>query len=326
MKGEMPMFRTVLVPLDGSELAERALPYAVSLAKPGRAKVVLVRVALPPAPVILDGATLEHDQAEAIDEAEQYVAGVAEKLRTVVPVETSVRYGRAAAGIIESINQDTPDAVVMATHGRTGLAHLLVGSVAEAVIADSSVPVFTIYAQPGELPAPPFDPTEARVVVPLDGSDFAEAALPTVVDLIGTGGELVLVTVVEPPQQLLPDEFGNVLAYLDQQEESLTREARGYLAGVQAKILEKYPRARISTEVRVGTAASGVIVAAADRVADLVVMASHGRTGVRRAVFGSVTGTVLREGSTPVLVVHPRATSQPTAARQPIDERMAIHF
>src|SRR5207248_11590195 len=129
----------------------------------------------------------------------------------------------------------------------TGLAHLLVGSVAEAVIAHSSVPVFTIYAQPGEMPAPPFDTTKATVAVPLDGSDFAETALPTAMELIGTGGELVLVTVVEPPQQLLRDDFGNVVAYLDQQEESVTREARNYLAGVQAKVLKKYPRTRIST-------------------------------------------------------------------------------
>src|SRR5215216_1811469 len=126
----MPMFRTLLVPLDGSELAERALHYAVSLAKPGGAKVVLVRVALAPPPATLDGATLEHDQAGAIEQAEQYVANVAEKLRTVVPVEMSVRYGRAARGIAEAIEQYAPDAVVMATHGRTGLAHLLMGSVA----------------------------------------------------------------------------------------------------------------------------------------------------------------------------------------------------
>ncbi len=316
------MFSTLLVPLDGSELAERALPYAVSLAKPRDARVVLVRVALAPAPATLDGATLEQDQAAAIGEAENYIAGIAEKLRGTVNIQTVVPYGRAAAGIIDTINQFGPDAVIMATHGRTGLAHLLLGSVAEAVIAGSSVPVFTIYANPGEMPAPAFDSTQSRIVVPLDGSDFAETALATAMELIGTGGELVLVRIVQPPTQLLRDEFGNVMAYLDQQEETLTRETRGYLATVQAKLHEKYPHVRISTEVRVGNPATGVIIVAADRVADLVVMASHGRTGVSRAMFGSVTGTVLRQGSTPVLVVHPRST----AAQQPVAGRVAVQI
>jgi len=310
------MFRTLLVPLDGSELAERALPYATALASAAGGKLALIRVALAPPPATLDGATWVQEQSEAVAEAEQYLADVATRLRTRVAVETSVPYGRASSCIVDSITEIGAEAVVMATHGRTGLKHLLVGSVAEAVIADSAVPVFVIYARPGEMPQAPFDPAHARVIVPLDGSDFARAALPTAVELVGSSGELVLVSVVEPPDHVEHDEVGRVVAYLDQQEEAHTREARDYLHWVARQMVEKYPGLQVSVEVRVGAPADGVIAVAADRVADLVVMASHGRTGIRRAVFGSVTGAVLRDGFTPVLVVHPRISA--SAASSPV--------
>ncbi len=129
------MFRTLVVPLDGSELAERALPYATALAATAGGKIVLVRVALAPVPATLDGATWVQEQSAAIAEAEQYLALVASKVGARVPVEMSVPYGRAAECILDSIVEYAADAVVMATHGRTGLQHLLVGSVAEAVIA-----------------------------------------------------------------------------------------------------------------------------------------------------------------------------------------------
>lgn len=320
------MFRTLLVPLDGSELAERALPYATTLAVAARGKLVLVRVALAPPPATLDGATWVQEQSAAVAEAEQYLAEVAARLRGHVPVQTHVPYGRATPRIQDSITELSADAVVMATHGRTGLRHLLVGSVAEEVISDSPVPVFVVHARPGEMPQPPFDPAQARVLVPLDGSPFAEAALTTAVELVESRGEMVLVHVVEPPGEVLRDEYGRVRVYLDQQEEALTRDARDYLHRIATRLVEQHPALHVSVEVRIGAPARGLIVAAVDRVVDMVVMASHGRTGIPRAIFGSVTGAVLRDGSTPVLVVHPRPPATPHAVPEPIDERMATHF
>ena len=320
------MFRTLLVPLDGSELAERALPYATALATAARGKVVLVRVALAPPPATLDGANWVQEQSQAIAEAEQYVAEVAAKLRTRVPVETTVPYGRAAPSIQDSIKETAADAVVMATHGRTGLRHLLIGSVAEEVIADSPVPVFVTYSRPGEMPQQQFNPARARVVVPLDGSEFAKAALSTALELVGSEGELVLVSVVEPPDEVIRDEIGRIRVYLDQQEEALTRDARDYLHFTATQLVEKNPGMHVSVEVRMGEAAAGVIAAAVDRGADLVVMASHGRTGIPRAVFGSVTGAVLRDGFAPVLVVHPRIPATAAVMPSPVDERMALHL
>jgi len=277
----------------------------------GAGQVILVRVALAPPPARIVGVDWEQQQIDAIKEAETYLADVAAKLGTRVAVKTNAPYGHAVREILDTVEAVGADAVVMATHGRTGLAHLVYGSVAEAVLAESPVPVFLVHAMPGEAPAPPFNPSSARALVPLDGLAFAEAALHTAANLVGPAGELVLACVVEPPDHVARDQNGRVLAYLDQQEEAVTREARDYLAQVATGLAQSYPWLRVSTTVRIGEAASGIVTAAVDRDADVVVMASHGRTGVLRAVIGSVAGAVLRKGSTPVLLVGPHESHQP---------------
>jgi nucleotide-binding universal stress UspA family protein len=312
------MFRTLLVPLDGSDLAERALPYAVRLAKADKGQLVLMRAALAPVPDRLDGANWEEDQLDAIGEAQQYLAAVATKVATQVPVATSVTYGRAAPEILNQVSVNAADAVVMATHGRTGLSHLLIGSVAETLLAQSAVPLFLVHARPGSEPTPPFDPVAARLVVPLDGSAFAEAALQPAIRFLGPAGELVLVCITRPPDHVVMDASRHhVVAYIDQQEEASSREAHDYLDRVAMKLRAEYPGMHVSTHSRIADdAATGIVDAAGERAADLVVMATHGRTGVRRAVVGSVAGEVLRTGLTPLLLVGPSVR----VASAPVDE------
>jgi nucleotide-binding universal stress UspA family protein len=303
------MLRTLIVPLDGSELAERALPYAVRLAASRRGRVVLVRAALGPPP---SGTDWERQQLAVVDEAQAYLTSVAERIGSRVAVATACPYGTPAREILSTVTEFDADAVVMATHGRTGLAHLLNGSVAEAVLAESHVPVFLVHARPGEAEAAPFDPVAARIIVPLDGSTFAEAALPVAMDALGSAGELVLMTCMAPPERVERDDNGRVLAYLDQQEEASKREAYDYLQGIIRRLREPDPDVHIAVDIRIGDPAEGIVLAAADRVADLVVMATHGRTGLQRAVSGSIAGAVLRKGSTPVMLVHP-FTAAPVA-------------
>src|SRR6185369_14462894 len=149
-------------------------------------RLVLVRAALGPPPSGLDW---ERQQAIAVAEAEEYLEGVARKVATRVPVATSVPYGHAAHEILESVKQFDADGIVMATHGRTGPSHLVYGSVAEAVLAHGTVPVFLVHGRPGEAAAAPFDPPSARILVPLDGSSFSEAAVPVAVEMLGIAGE-----------------------------------------------------------------------------------------------------------------------------------------
>jgi nucleotide-binding universal stress UspA family protein len=299
------MFRTLVVPLDGSELSERALPYAVNLAAATHAEVILVRVALGAAPVTLDGADWERPQIEAVAEAEAYLSRIAQTLGAQVTVKTNVAYGRAEPELLEIIRQSAADAVVMATHGRTGLSHLLYGSVAEALLAESPVPVLLVQATTGQPPLVPFDPNTGRVVVPLDGSTFAETAIEAATHLVGPGGALVLVCVVEPPEDVERQETGRAIAYLDQQEEAATREAREYLSALSSQLKLRHPWIEVSQDVRLGNAVDGIRMAAADANAHIIVMATHGRTGITRARLGSVAGSVLRTGPLPVLLVGP---------------------
>ena len=108
-----------------------------------------------------------------------------------------------------------------------------------------------------------------------------------------------------PPDHVELDENGRPRAFLDQQEEALKRDAFDYLRRIVAQLTQTNPDLNVTMDIRVGEPAPGIVMAATDRGADLVVMSTHGRTGFRRAVMGSVAGEVLRTGRAPVLLVGP---------------------
>jgi nucleotide-binding universal stress UspA family protein len=307
-QGEAAMFRTLMVPLDGSDQAEQALPFAVRLARASGARVALVRSVLGPPP---SGFDWERQQLDAVREAEAYIADAAAKVATRVEVITSTPYGEAVHALLESVQQVQADAIVMTTHGRTGFSHLLHGSVAEAVLAQSPVPVYLVHTRDRDEVTGPADPNSARILVPLDGSPFSEAALPVALHMLGPAGEIVLVTVVAPPDHVERDEAGRVRAYLDQQEESFKRDAFDYLREVLAQLTKNDPDLHVTIDIRVGDPAAGIVMAEVDRGADLVVMSTHGRTGFGRAMMGSVAGEVVRTGSVPVMLVGPVSARTP---------------
>jgi nucleotide-binding universal stress UspA family protein len=229
---------------------------------------------------------------------------VADQISAGVPVKTVATYGEAATEILHTVKKYDSDGIVMATHGRTGLGHLLHGSVPEAVLAHSSVPVFVEHARPFESVAPPFDPARAAGSA---ASARAEPSSGTMMraapDMLGSAGELVLVCVVAPPDHVERDESGRVLAYLDQQEDGSKRDAHAYLRGIAHQLQDSQPDLHVACDVRIGEPAAGIVMATTDGGGDVVVMATHGRTGVRRSAMGSVAGAVVRTGSVPVLLV-----------------------
>jgi nucleotide-binding universal stress UspA family protein len=139
----------VVVPLDGSPVAETVLPFIIEIAGPLDMDVVLLRVVQPIAPVVLEGATAtSFDDAETrrID-AEEYLAALAAEVRAKgVRVETRVRRGEPAGEIVAGAREVRADLIAMSTHGRSGLGRLVFGSVAEAVLRRAGVPVFLLRA------------------------------------------------------------------------------------------------------------------------------------------------------------------------------------
>lgn len=135
----------ILVPLDGSALAEAALDRAIALADRDRTKVILLRAA---ESTTFPGADPVEGQVAVVREAEEYLERVAGRLRQagLRQVETSVWYGPPAAAIIEAAEFQKPDLIVMNSHGRSGIGRLILGSVAESVLRGTATPILLLRA------------------------------------------------------------------------------------------------------------------------------------------------------------------------------------
>ena len=139
------MYKRVTVPLDGSMVAEGIIPFMLEIAGPLDMEIVLLRVLVPVPPTVIEGS--RHIEVEDVErrraEAEAYLAPIAAELRTKgVRIRTMVRRGEPAAEIIAGAREAGSDLIAMTTHGRSGLGRLLFGSVAEAVLRHSDIPVF----------------------------------------------------------------------------------------------------------------------------------------------------------------------------------------
>jgi nucleotide-binding universal stress UspA family protein len=155
--------KIIMVPLDGSELAERALAPAAELARDASATLVLVRATEAP---VMYGADPTEAQVTVVREAEVYLDKQARRLRRegVARVETSVWYGPAAPSLVEAARRRKVDLIVMSSHGRSGLGRLVLGSVAESVLRATTTSILLVRAPsaPVETPARTAEPREAK--------------------------------------------------------------------------------------------------------------------------------------------------------------------
>jgi len=305
------MFKNILVPLDGSFVGETALPYARAVAQRTGASLTLVRAARLHA-VIGDGGS---EYQRVIGDAEAYLTAQADALAASgFMVQTGVPFGGSpATWITEEVVIRHADLIVMATHDRTGPNRWLHGSVAEAVVSHSGVPVLLIRATDGVPPIEHFDVPRPELIVPLDGSSRAESALPLARGLAyALGGHLVLVGVIPIPGQLVAEQGGAIGTYIGSDHARLEHEAKEYLDGLVSRL----EAGGLSAEalLRQGKPAAQISEAARQRGAAVVVMATHGRTGLVRALLGSVAGEVLHLGTSPVMLIRPpelRPTEEP---------------
>ncbi len=289
------MYQRILVPLDGSALAEEALPYAeLLLAKLG-CEVVLMCVR-----ESADSAGQNVGQVYLEEMVESTREGSRRFQQEPRPVEVKsvVRTGNPAEEIVEYARRESADLIVMATRGRSGVKKWALGSVAEKVARTADRP--TILIRAGGAPATmQRDDIMARMLVPLDGSRAGEAALPSVEQLArGLGARVVLLQVVATGHLGLG--YGYV-AYTPQQIAADTALGKEYLE----KIASRLQVSGIQTELvlRQGNAAETIIDFADETRADIVAMSTHGRSGIGRFVFGSVAEKVLHGGNGPLLLV-----------------------
>ena len=311
---------TIIVPLDGSALAQQALPYARSLAALTGAQIHMMqvipeqRVASVYTPVLAEAyivgddpaAALERDRMQLMDalksQAATYLAGQAQAMRAKnVNVDIEVYVGDPAETIVEIAETKPAAWIVMATHGYSGLRRWTLGSVTDKVVHAASVPVFVARSGPV---APPSRVQFRHILVPLDGSELSLQALPLAVELAKTSdASLTLVRAISPTADVWT---GTALAGLppipyDDVYQALHAQARSEIEAIADKLTAQ--GFRVHTVVESAVAADAIIAEAHRCKADLVVMATHGRGGLRRWALGSVADKVLHATVTPLLLV-----------------------
>ncbi|MFB6092556.1 MAG: universal stress protein [Haloquadratum sp.] len=270
----------ILVPTDGSEGAAPALDHAITLADETGAAIHLVAV--------VDAYTLSTvtERTEREAELDEAVANAAERVRDAgIAATTSVEVGFPHEEILNAVEERDADLIAMGTHGRTGLDRYLLGSVAEKVVRLSPVPVLTVRVDAaGERPY-------RDVVVPTDGSDAAMPAERWGIDVAAQFEATAHALSVVPEGRLRSGETAE--AYADAARAAVERvESRARDAGVA-----------VDATVEHGVPHREILDYVGAEGADLVVVGTHGRTGVERFVLGSVAEKVVRLSPTPVLVV-----------------------
>ncbi|HVC80594.1 MAG TPA: universal stress protein [Chloroflexota bacterium] len=297
--------RTILVPLDGSELAEKILVPARALATATQARLVLVRGV----PFAFSSREQEVAAHAALSEALDYVEAVSRRLQSEgVTAEGAVLPGSPEQAILFAAQMHHVDLIAMSTHGRSGLRHALVGSVAEAVLRHGECPV--LLSRSGAEPAPE-GPVTHRILIPLDGSVLSESALAYLAsEQLAVGARVLLLRVVEPPSlAVTPLGYAAVtadfFAEADRQTAEERQEAEAYLSAMG----ERYLRGmEWEKHVTTGYASDAILRAVGELHAGLIVMATAGRHGFERLLYGSVAGRVLRHAPVPILLVHEVST------------------
>jgi len=295
------MYEKILVPLDGSELAEVALPYAEELAGRLGSEGTLLYVS--------ESAEGQYhripqfymqEMAKATKRnAERYLEKPEGK---AIKVEPAVLFGHPADEIVAYADKEDIGLIVMATHGRSGIKRLALGSVAEKIVRTARQPVALIRAK-GARPDVREKGMLNKALVPLDGSKESEAAIPYIEELVSRlKGEVVLLQVVAQAYRVITGGEERVqIPYTEEEMEPLRASAGDYLKKVAGELEGKGITTR--SKIRVGTAAEEIIKLADELHVDMVAMSTHGRSGVSRWAFGSVADKVLHAGNTPLLLV-----------------------
>lgn len=296
------MFQHILIGLDGSPLAENVLPYASTLAKRvGADLTVLYAVHLTE--------EMRHDDAyrmlqpaiqQTVPHAEDYLRQVVHRLaENGFKVQSRVRIGDAASEIVRCAQQESMDLIALATHGRSGVQRWFYGSVAEKVLHTTPTPLLLIRPTEDHA-AVPADLTQ--IVVPLDGSRLAEKALAVAEGLTERAQvPLVLLRVVELLSLDFGDPFATSYAAYPELLNRLQEAADSYINERATALRAK--GYTVLTETPVGLPADKIVHYAHAHPGSVVVMATHGRTGVANVMLGSVARRVVQHGNTPTLIV-----------------------
>jgi nucleotide-binding universal stress UspA family protein len=303
------MYKKILIPLDGSTIAENVLPLARSWSAQLKIPVELIGV-VDTAELARTLATIERFYMDNLVEEEtrrcsEYLAKTAKNFGRE-GCKSRLDKGSPADVIIDAAAADKDTLIMMATHGRSGINRWLLGSVAEKVLRGTSNPLVLVRATEGAKTEGVAD--LKSIVVPLDGSELAEAVLPSVQELAKRLGlEVILFRAFAIPYGAYTAGEGFYdPVHLDAFLGRLREETFTYLERKTAELKQKGV-AKVSFVAKEGLTADEIINFARETPDNLIAMCTHGRSGVKRWVLGSVTETVVRHAGDPVLIVRAAA-------------------
>ncbi len=298
------MIRTVLVPLDGSELAESVLPYAGQIARVTGSEIVLLTA------VYLYNAwgesPMRQDLGKETAAAQTYLESKRDQLKSSgLTVKTVIAYQPAADSILTAAADEDADLIAMSTHGRSGISRWILGSVADKVLHATQRPLLLVRAREAdERTLAPID----RIVVPLDGSELSLSVLPYVEEMAeALGASLILVHAVKPLDiyaggAMTPTPVGAIL-------DDLLAQGQSFLARV-AQDIQARGKVKVRSVVNIGVPVNEIIRIAQEVNAGLIGMATHGRSGAGRWIMGSMANAVVRRTNLPCLVIRPEEVQQ----------------
>ena len=313
------MFARILVPLDGSVSAEEALPVASRIVRVSRGSIHLLTVVGSP----LDVAE-EYDVDPLLSEQriETEITVATEYLRTIatlsvldrIQITTEVAHGLPAQYILAAASLGGIDLTLLSSHGRTGFKHWVLGSVAHTLAHESTVPTLVLHEHEAASLLAHTDATRPlRVLVPLDGSPLAEAALEPAAHLVASladRGELHLTQVVKPRRAPAEESFESSLntklraravTYLTQVAERWQAMAKELGITISwSVVLETDVTSALLSMAEPGEQGQGT---AGSLGCDLIAISTHGRHGLDRWVMGSVTNRLLNTTKLPILIV-----------------------
>ena len=294
------MYKRVLVPLDGSKLAEEILPLAERVSSGFNIPLHLLTVIQPDSVAATRAAGSDASQ-QAARKAQDYLRVVSERLsRSVGParVQMSVQIARVADAIVQEAESVSETLIALSSHGRSGLTRMVLGSVADKVLHGTKTPVF-LYSPRENVPIRQAEDLNT-IIVPLDGSELAEQALPHAAALAkALQLRTVLVRVTSTLIDLAADGFYEVTQVLI---DELEQQAIDYL-DQQVSALQRQGLKDVDRRHLTGSAAGKIIDVARETPRSFIVMCTHGRSGVQRWALGSVADQVVSHVAVPVLVI-----------------------
>lgn len=286
----------ILFPTDYSDGAARAFPHAAHLAQWHDAELVVLSVA---GRHLHNFGELRKRHPMPVDELRSMLSEVSVNVDDLTIRQEQIEGASVQERIVEFAGENDVDLIVIGTHGRTGVERLLIGSVAESVVRTAPCPALTVRADADARPADAI----RRILVPVDFSEEAHAAVRHAKELAMTyGARIDLLHVVE--EVIYPSTYGIEPVELptgeviENVENALAKMAREDI-GIEHAVVE----------ARMGYAPTEILTYARDNASDLIVIATHGRTGIDRLLMGSVAERVVRQASGPVFVVKSQGKS-----------------